>query len=223
MIIFIIIALIFLMLLGIYLYVNRSSTCQEDSLPKKKFIFLEKLCDVSKLNEFIARVISEIMDTKDAPAMLAKKAGDNYANSIAILYFDSPQVVETTKKCRVCAGILCEKDANTTSMEAELKALGFTVVMLDYTKGVSRKLHNPVKGYLRYQPTGLQLYPIIERFVMKSADLRESLDPTPSGNIEYAEIINPVSVSFYRPLYRADKFRICTLSDVEEQQATKKT
>ena len=202
-------------------YMNRPSVCQEDSLIKRIFIFAEKACKVSEIPEFATQCMAEIKNTKEGSSLLEKKDKD-YVNHFAIFYFDGPKIVEKYKICRVCVGILCNKDTSTTEIEKELKVKGYESAVINFTKGVSRKIPNTKDD--KYVPTGLSVYPSIENYIKNNSDTRESLLESLSyknDEIEFAEIIDPSTILYYRPLFQAERFHISRLPPFKDEGVKK--
>jgi len=200
---------------AMYFYMNAPELCKDCSMPKKKYIYFQKSIDLNDLNSSISRAINEILgDSQEAHALLHKKTEKGYENSIAILYFDSPKLIAKYKKVRVCIGLLANPEENTQKIEDTLKSLGYETTNLMFTRGVIRTIENPIKDYGKYKPSGLEEYPRIEGFILKNREFKELLVESESyknEEIEFAEIINPAQVQFYRPLFHANKYQICTL------------
>lgn len=205
-------------------YMNRPSVCQDDSLMKRIFIFAQENCEASEIQKFAARTLSEINNTKEGKELLEKKAGKEQVNHFAMFYFDGPRLVEKYGKCRVCAGILCNKDAATGALEELLKPKGYTTSVVQFTKGVSRKVPNRKGVASSYVPGGLAAYPCIESYIKGNSDTVESLMESPGyeeGEIQLAEIVDSKTVTFYRPLFHPERLLVTRLPSLKEQ-GTKK-
>eukprot|EP00826_Nyctotherus_ovalis_P058025 TRINITY_DN7952_c0_g1_i3.p1 TRINITY_DN7952_c0_g1~~TRINITY_DN7952_c0_g1_i3.p1 ORF type:complete len:231 (+),score=59.59 TRINITY_DN7952_c0_g1_i3:107-799(+) len=205
-------------------YMSRPSVCVEDSLMKQIFIFAQGACKPSEIQKFVAQSLSEINQTKEGKELLEKETDKQRLNHLAIFYFDGPRLVEKYGKCRVCAGILCNKDAKTEGLEEQLKSKGYVTTVIQFTKGVSRKVPNTKGLNPSYVPGGLAAYPCIESYIKGNSDTSESLTESPGykeGEIQLAEIVDPKTVTYYRPLFHPERLLVTRLPSLKEQ-GTKK-
>ncbi len=213
--------IVVLVLLAAYLYLSRAPLCQEEQLPKRKLIFREKLCADSGVDAFVREVAKEVTSVKAAKDLLARKDDKGaYVNKIAVLYFDSPKTVSNLHNCLVCVGLLCEKDAHTEEIEAELTKTGFTTRMIEYTRGVVIRAPHHTEGgvfnYQTYRVRGLEVYPTFERYFAGNQDMKEQL----GDEFYFSELVDPAGTVFYRPIYRCQAFDISSLPHGDSKQKT---
>ena len=127
------------------------------------------------------------------------------------------------KKCRVCVGILCDKETDLNNIEKELKNK-YTVSTIDFTRGVSFKTPNINPHHSKHDPKGLAVYMMMEKYILGNSDMKDSLKDSPGyedGEIQFIEIVTPFDITYYRPLHNAGKFIITELPPLKDDKSKK--
>ena len=215
--ILVIVVSVLLLILG-YCWLTSGNRWTDLKLAKRKYFYKEQMCEATKVSDFVAEVVQQMKQVKGAEEVLTQKRDKDkgYGCELAVVYEDSPRMVVKHGKCRLCVGMLFASDVDSSSFDAPLTSLGYHGKVIAYTNGLSMVMDNISHGLQGYTCQGLRMYQQFDRFLARNRDIRESLDRGEPDEIQFAEIVNPTVVVFYRPTFREQEYRLSSLPPLHE-------